>query len=110
MPYLTKEEGNNMKKSIFEKKMGDPKFKAVYERNKAILSIGEKIAELRHKHKMTQLELAKKAHTSRSAIARYESGKYSRYNVSTLIRIAKALDTDLKVSFISFEQQVRGHT
>lgn len=90
-----------MKKSIFEKKMSDPKFKAIYEEIKTILSIGETIAELRHKRKMTQLELAKKASTSRSAIAKYESGKYSRYNLSTLTRIAKALNTDLKISFIS---------
>lgn len=81
--------------------MEEPKFKALYEEIAVKLSIGEKIAELRHKRKMTQLELARKVHTSRSAIARYESGEYNRYNVVTLAKIAKALNTDLKVSFIS---------
>ncbi len=90
-----------MKKSIFQKKMEDVKFRALYEEIAIKLSIGEKIAELRHKHNMTQQELAKKIHTSRSAIARYESGTYNRYNFCTLAKIAKALDTDLKVSFIS---------
>ena len=62
------------------------------------LGIGEEIAELRHKHKMTQLELAKKVHTSRSAIARYENGEYAHYNLLTLLRIAKALKAELNVS------------
>jgi len=89
------------KKSIFAKKMEDPKFKAVYEEVAVKLSIGEKIAELRHKREMTQAELAKKVHTSRTAIARYESGKYDNYNLRTLKRIARALGAKLKITFVS---------
>ena len=63
------------------------------------MGIGEQIAELRHKAKMSQLELARKMRTSRTAIARYESGEYDRYNVATLARIAKALRRRLKISF-----------
>ena len=89
------------KKSIFDKKMEDSEFRAVYEEVAVKLSIGEKIAELRHKRKMTQAELAKKVHTSRTAIARYESGKYDNYNLRTLKRIANALGTNLKITFAS---------
>ena len=87
-----------MKKTIFNKKMKNKKFKALYDEVSAIMELGEKIAELRHKRNMTQEELAKKVHTSRTAIARYESGKYGRYNVITLERIAKALGKKLKIS------------
>ena len=90
-----------MKKSIFDKKMESPKFKAVYDEVSSRMSIGEQIAALRHKAKMSQLELAKKVHTSRTAIARYESGEYDRYNVSTLARIARALHKRLKISLSS---------
>lgn len=90
-----------MTKTIFDKKMKDPKFKAIYDEVSAKLALGERIAELRHKKKMTQLELAKKIHTSRTAIARYESGNYNRYNVITLARIAKALGRKLKIYFSS---------
>lgn len=90
-----------MKKSIFDKKMESPKFKAVYDEVSSKMSIGEQISELRHKAKMSQLELAKKVHTSRTAIARYESGEYDRYNVSTLARIARALHKRLKISLSS---------
>jgi len=90
-----------MKKSIFDKKMESPKFKAIYGEVSEKMSIGEQIAEFRHRAKMSQLELAKKVHTSRTAIARYESGDYNRYNLSTLARIAGALHKKLKISFSS---------
>ena len=90
---------NIMKKSIFDKKMENSKFKALYSEISAKMGIGEQIAELRHKAKMSQLELARKMRTSRTAIARYESGEYDRYNVVTLARIAKALRRRLKISF-----------
>ncbi|MDP3732763.1 MAG: helix-turn-helix transcriptional regulator [Candidatus Omnitrophota bacterium] len=88
-----------MKKSIFDKKMENPKFKAVYDEVSAKMNVGEQIAQLRHKAKMSQLELAKRVDTSRTAIARYESGDYDRYNVGTLMRIARALHKRLKISF-----------
>lgn len=87
-----------MKKSIFDKKMENPKFKAVYDEVSAEMNIGEQIAQLRHKVKISQLELAKRVDTSRTAIARYESGDYDRYNVGTLMRIARALHKRLKIS------------
>jgi transcriptional regulator with XRE-family HTH domain len=88
-----------MRKSIFNKKMENSRFKAVYDDVSARMSIGEQIAELRHNAKMSQLDLARKVHTSRSAIARYESGEYDGYNVGTLTRIARALHKRLKISF-----------
>lgn len=90
-----------MKKSIFDKKMENPKFKAVYDEVSAEMNIGEQIAQLRHKVKISQLELAKRVDTSRTAIARYESGDYNGYNVGTLMRIARALHKRLKISFSS---------
>ena len=89
-----------MKKSIFDKKMENPKFKAVYDEVSTEMNIGEQIVQLRHKAKMSQLELAKKVYTSRTAIARYESGNYNRYSLSTLMRIARALHKKLKISYV----------
>lgn len=89
-----------MKKSIFDKKMENPKFKAVYDEVSTKMNIGEQIAQLRHKAKMSQLELSKKVHTSRTAIARYESGDYNRYNVITLMKIGRALHKRLEISYV----------
>ena len=47
----------------------------------------------------SRLELAKKMKTSRTAIARYESGDYNNFNVKTLSRIARAFHKNLKISF-----------
>ncbi len=88
-----------MVKSIFDKEMKDPKFRSTYKAEAFKLNIGETIAKLRHKNKLTQLELAKKVKTSRTAIARYESGEYENYNIVTLQKIAQALGTELNVSF-----------
>ncbi len=88
-----------MSKTIFDKEMENPRFKSAYKIESFKLRIGEAIARLRHKRHMTQLDLARKAKTSRSAIARYESGEYQNYNIVTLQKIAQALGTELKVSF-----------
>lgn len=80
--------------------MKDPKFKAIYDEVSTELSVAEQIAEMRHKAKMSQKELAKIVHTSRPAIARYESGNYDKYSIATLQRIAKAFHKKLKVSFL----------
>jgi HTH-type transcriptional regulator/antitoxin HipB len=90
-----------MRKSIFEAEMANPKFKAAYDEVSANMNIGEQIAELRHKAKMSQLELAQKVKTSRTAIVRYESGNYQNFNVGTLTRIARAFRKNLKISFSS---------
>ena len=89
------------KKPIFNKKMESPRFKAIYDDISTKLNLGEQIAELRHKEKITQAELARKVHTSRTAIARYESGNYDKFNISTLRKIAKALDKKLRILFSS---------
>jgi DNA-binding XRE family transcriptional regulator len=94
-------EGLIMKKSIFDRKMESVKFKAVYDQVSAEMSIGEQIARFRHEAKMSQAKLAQKVRTSRTAIARYESGSYERYNVGTLARIAKAFRKKLRISFSS---------
>ena len=88
-----------MRKSIFNKEMEDSKFKATYQEVSAHMSIGEQIAELRHNAKMSQLQLAKKVKTSRTAIIRYESGNYDSFNVKTLGKIARAFHKNLKISF-----------
>ena len=80
--------------------MENPKFKALYDEISTEMSIGEEIARLRHEAKLSQLELAKKVSTSRTAIARYERGNYNRYNVGTLMKIGKALHKKLKISYL----------
>ena len=78
----------------------DKKFRADFEQEYKNLVISEKIAELRHKAHLTQDELAKRIHTTKSAISRYESNKYQGYSLSLLQKIAVACGADLEVGFV----------
>jgi transcriptional regulator with XRE-family HTH domain len=87
-----------MIRTIFDKEMENPKFRSAFQIEYLKLTIGQDIAELRRKSKMTQLALAKKVKTSRLMIERYESGGCKNYNIVILQKIAQALGTELNVS------------
>jgi transcriptional regulator with XRE-family HTH domain len=54
------------------------------------LSIGEQLTQLRLQSGLTQNEIGKKLETSASAIKRYESAEYVRYELKTIETIVKA--------------------
>ncbi len=75
-------------------------FKEKFDLEYRNLVISEKIAQIRHKARLTQEQLAKKISTTKSAISRYESNAYNGYSVSLLSKIALACNTDLRISFV----------
>jgi DNA-binding XRE family transcriptional regulator len=83
-----------------DKLLSNEKFRKEFEAEYKNLVISEKIAELRHKANLTQEELAKRVHTTKSAISRYESNHYEGYSVSLLQRIAVACGADLRIGFV----------
>jgi transcriptional regulator with XRE-family HTH domain len=48
---------------------------------------------------LTQNELARRAHTSQTAIARLESGNYRNVNMSFLRKVGHALGVEPHISF-----------
>jgi len=88
-------------KTYFDMLMKDDKFREAFEKEYTKLLISEKIAKLRKEAKLTQEALAKKIHTTKSAISRYESASYSGYTVSLLEKIAYACGAKIEVKFIS---------
>ena len=90
----------NKNKTYADKLLQDKKFREDFNQEYKNLVISEKIAELRHKSRLTQEELAKKIHTTKSAISRYESNDYQGYSVSLLQKIAYACGADLRISFV----------
>jgi DNA-binding XRE family transcriptional regulator len=64
------------------------------------LRIAYKITELRRRHHLTQVELARRAGLKQSNLARMEHPGYTDYKVSTLSKIAAAARTHLHVSFV----------
>jgi DNA-binding XRE family transcriptional regulator len=78
------------KTSWIDKKLADPKFKAGFELEYEKISIGEQLAKLRTMAHLTQAAVAKKVGTTASAISRYESADYNRYELQTLQKIVAA--------------------
>jgi transcriptional regulator with XRE-family HTH domain len=74
----------------------------------AVKTVGRRIAHrikaIREDRKMSQGELAQKAHTSQSVLSRWEKPDYGSYTLKTLQQIASACDVVLWVDFISHEE------
>lgn len=83
--------------------MKDPAFKQAYNDLEPEYQIVRSIIERRIQKGMTQAELARKAGTRQSAIARLESGTYNP-SLRFLKKVAKALDAQVKISVISSPQ------
>lgn len=87
-------------KDVIKREMRDAEFKYYFEREKAISEIARLIRDARLKAGLTQAELAHRAKTSQSVIARLESGTDRRTpSLDLLERIAGALKAKLIVSF-----------
>jgi DNA-binding XRE family transcriptional regulator len=85
-----------------KKKLKDPKFRKAWEEptGDVYLDTAFEIIKSREEKRLSQRELAKKVGTSQQAIARLENPLYKGRNLSTLEKIAKALDKKLEVKFI----------
>lgn len=84
-------------KTYMERLMANKEFRRRFDEEYQNLCVGEQIARARHKAHLTQAALAKRAHTTKSAISRYESASYGGYSIPLLTRIAKACGAELKI-------------
>ncbi|MDO8803610.1 MAG: helix-turn-helix transcriptional regulator [Elusimicrobiota bacterium] len=88
-------------KTYMDRLMDDKEFRERFEQEYQNLYIGEQIVKARHCADLTQSALAKRIHTTKSAISRYESADYNGYSIPLLTRIAKACGTDLRIVFVT---------
>ncbi len=93
-----------MKKGSFDKYLAeqikeDPSLQSELDILSKAINVSSQIYELREKRGYTQAELAQKAGTKQSNIARLEDSDYTGYSLKTLNRIANALGVELKISF-----------
>jgi transcriptional regulator with XRE-family HTH domain len=77
--------------------MKDPAFRTEYEALEPEYKLAGDLIRLRLSKGLTQEELARKLHTRQSAIARLENAG-SLPSLSTVKRVAEALDADLYVA------------
>ncbi len=75
----------------------DPEFRREYRTLEPEYKLASDLIRLRLSRGLTQEELARRVHTKQSAIARLESAS-SLPSLSTVKRVAEALDADLYVA------------
>lgn len=84
----------------------DPEYRKHFFRGLATDEIAEQIRELRVKRRLTQVLLAERAGMQQSAISRVEQSDYAGWTFRTLLRIAEALDSRLKITFVPVEELI----
>jgi len=85
-------------KGWLNRKLANSKFRKGFEEELRKLTIGEQLARLRQEAGLTQSQVAKRAGTTASAISRYESADYDRYELRTLQKIVDACGGQLEIS------------
>ncbi|HMT02502.1 MAG TPA: helix-turn-helix transcriptional regulator [Burkholderiales bacterium] len=80
----------------------DPEVRAAYEEFKLEFEIAEQCKLMRQKMNISQEYVAKKMHSSKSAISRLESAKGSKHSpsISTLKKYAEAIGCHLEVKIV----------
>lgn len=87
-------------KEVLNEQLQDPEFKFYFDRWRAVRQVARFVRDARRHAGLTQAELAKRAGTYQTVIARLESGHDSRIPTTDFLeRIADALGAKLVISF-----------
>lgn len=80
--------------------MKNPEFKQAYTEEDIRTRLAYLIAEKRQKKRISQAELARRIHTKQQVISDIETLKHPNLTLSTLQKIAQALDARLRISLL----------
>ena len=85
-----------------EKALRDPAIKRAYESgdDDPFIEVAHQLLTLRKRAKLTQSQLALRVGTTQQVIARIESLDYKGHSLTTLARVAEALNKKLEVRFV----------
>jgi transcriptional regulator with XRE-family HTH domain len=86
-------------RDFLQEELANPGVKAAYDALEEEYALARALIQARQASGLTQEELAERMHTTQSAVARWESGKHLP-SCQTLQRIARATNTDLRISFV----------
>jgi len=87
---------SDLKKYIANRKRREADFAKGYDKGYAEFKLGVLIREAREQVGLTQEELAKRLHTKKTAISRWEKHA-TDIRLSTLLKLAKVLGKELQV-------------
>src|SRR3990172_5422716 len=86
-----------IKLNISEKLKRDKIYRRKFFRRRAHNEIAMSIKGLREKRQMRQVDLANGSNMKQSAISRIEQSEYSAWTLTTLFRVAEALDARVRI-------------
>jgi predicted transcriptional regulator len=84
----------------------DPEIRKEYEDLKPKYEIIQSLIKRRNQLRMSQSQLARTVGTRQPAISRLERGEFNNVTLSTLIKVAHALDLDLDISLKTRQTKV----
>ena len=93
-------------KGRLAKKLSQLSFRKQFFRARVQEETAQQIRELRERRMLRQVDLAKRAKMKQSAISRIEQAGYSAWSYKTLLRVAEALDSQLKIVFEASEDVI----
>lgn len=82
-----------------KEKLESGKFRKYYEIERAKVSLAQRIAELREREHLRQIDLAKRINVSQQFISQIETAQEKNLTLETLLKIARSLGRGLKISF-----------
>lgn len=88
------------------KKLGNVASRRRFFRLRGQEEVAQQIRELRERRRFRQIDLARAAKMKQSAISRIEKAGYSAWTYRTLLRIAEALDAQLRIVFEAHEDVI----
>jgi len=87
-------------------KLSNLAFRRRFFRQRSQEETAQQIREVRERRKLRQVDLAKQAGMKQSAISRIEQASYSAWTYKTFLRIAEALDCQLRIIFEASEDVI----
>ena len=89
------------------KKLSNPDYRQEYLKATLTAWVVNQLKTLRRQRKWTQQDVAERADTPQSGIARAESEDYGSWSTNTLLALAKAFDVALEIRFVPWTQYMR---
>ena len=93
------DEMDDLDRYVAERKARDPAFKEAWEQDWSDFILSSELVSLREFLQMTQEDVAKKMHTTKSAVSRWEKHG-GDIRLSTLRKLAEAFGKKLKIEFV----------
>ena len=91
-------------KDVLKKDLGDPEFRAEWERTALARAIASQVIAYRVEHGLSQTALAKRLGMKQPAVARLEAGEVTP-SIETLQRLVSVLDTEIVIDLAPPERE-----